>query len=317
MSTERIRHYDIARGLGIILVVIGHSAIELGHYLIYMFHMPLFFFLSGVFFRSDSNFNMIRKQCQRLLLPLMIFIGIIFLISMIIGEPASLSLKAPHLNGLVGPLWFLVALFIVSVTYNGLKLRLANRLPLLLIVALLFSILGYIADLHKITNYMYIFSSMSVLVFYALGDLYSKNIIRSMTKRKHSVYLFIAVSFVSLFGLFFLSTKILFLNITDLFSNLHSENFVIWLTGAISGTLLIISVSVWLDSNVDIIAKIVAAIGEYSLYIFAFHLTIIQFAHRMSPYHNIWVEIVLIASAISISCFSRPILKRVMPQIFK
>lgn len=35
---------DVAKGIGIVLVVLGHSGIEFGHYLIYMFHMPLFFF---------------------------------------------------------------------------------------------------------------------------------------------------------------------------------------------------------------------------------------------------------------------------------
>ena len=39
---------DVAKGIGIVLVVLGHSGIEFGHYLIYMFHMPLFFFLSGM-----------------------------------------------------------------------------------------------------------------------------------------------------------------------------------------------------------------------------------------------------------------------------
>lgn len=42
----------IAKGIGIILMVIGHSGLD-GYptRLIYMFHMPLFFFLSGFCFK--------------------------------------------------------------------------------------------------------------------------------------------------------------------------------------------------------------------------------------------------------------------------
>lgn len=41
---------DIAKGIGIILVVMGHANCpEIPHGIIYSFHMPLFFFLSGLF----------------------------------------------------------------------------------------------------------------------------------------------------------------------------------------------------------------------------------------------------------------------------
>lgn len=48
----------IAKGIGIILMVLGHSIGEYGDYLtpvrsfIYMFHMPLFFALSGYCFKE-------------------------------------------------------------------------------------------------------------------------------------------------------------------------------------------------------------------------------------------------------------------------
>jgi fucose 4-O-acetylase-like acetyltransferase len=48
---------DIARGVGIILVVIGHTmspvmtgnaVMEAAYQILYVFHMPLFFFLAGL-----------------------------------------------------------------------------------------------------------------------------------------------------------------------------------------------------------------------------------------------------------------------------
>ena len=50
---KRVGYIDIAKGIGIILVVMGHNDFALispfAHKLIYSFHMPMFFFMSGLF----------------------------------------------------------------------------------------------------------------------------------------------------------------------------------------------------------------------------------------------------------------------------
>lgn len=45
MKEERIEWVDIAKGLGVICVVMGHifQSQMLAHKIIYLFHMPLFF----------------------------------------------------------------------------------------------------------------------------------------------------------------------------------------------------------------------------------------------------------------------------------
>jgi fucose 4-O-acetylase-like acetyltransferase len=59
---SRLEHIDVAKGIGIILVVLGHNWIirtEKGELfrIIFSFHMPLFFFLSGVLFKAQSDFR--------------------------------------------------------------------------------------------------------------------------------------------------------------------------------------------------------------------------------------------------------------------
>ena len=47
---------DIAKGIGIFLVVLGHVPIPMWLVTpIYMFHMPLFFFLSGMFVHLNED----------------------------------------------------------------------------------------------------------------------------------------------------------------------------------------------------------------------------------------------------------------------
>ena len=48
---NRYEHIDIARGIAILLVILGHSCTTLDgvNRVILSFHMPLFFLLSGIF----------------------------------------------------------------------------------------------------------------------------------------------------------------------------------------------------------------------------------------------------------------------------
>lgn len=55
-KNKRNEVFDLARGIAIILVVIGHSGCpEYLRNFIYLFHMPVFYTFSGYFFNSKKN----------------------------------------------------------------------------------------------------------------------------------------------------------------------------------------------------------------------------------------------------------------------
>ena len=62
---------DIAKGIGIILMVMGHSGCpKMLFNFIYLFHMPLFFFCSGYFFHPTNKVSdTIKKRIKGLYLP--------------------------------------------------------------------------------------------------------------------------------------------------------------------------------------------------------------------------------------------------------
>lgn len=73
MDTSRFEWVDIAKGMGIIWVIIGHT-IALSHsQIIYTFHMPLFFFLSGMFFREIEFKLLMKKNIGNILKPWCLF----------------------------------------------------------------------------------------------------------------------------------------------------------------------------------------------------------------------------------------------------
>lgn len=77
-SNRRVAAYDMARGMGIILVVAGH-ALTFGGYpraIIYSFHMPLFFIISGAVMkhRDLSSYSLTKRIVRSLSLERRLFI---------------------------------------------------------------------------------------------------------------------------------------------------------------------------------------------------------------------------------------------------
>ncbi len=136
MAKQRFREIDIAKGIGIILVILGHSLKQtevstkwtrILITLIYSFHMPLFFVLSGfvavkILDMADMKERLLytRGRAERLLVPYFV-IGLIYIpvklkLSAYAVKPFQLSDSFRILIG-QNPntsLWFLYVLFIVS-----------------------------------------------------------------------------------------------------------------------------------------------------------------------------------------------------------
>ena len=79
---KRIEWIDIAKSIGIMLVILGHI-LPMDSILkkyIYSFHMPLFFILTGIVYSykdNESFCKIIEKQIKSILIPFFIF-GLIF-----------------------------------------------------------------------------------------------------------------------------------------------------------------------------------------------------------------------------------------------
>lgn len=90
MGTQfRDNAIDIAKGIGILLVIIEHTgglpAHSTVHHFIYSFHMPLFFILGGFLFKPSSIGTHIRKDAKRLLIPYVFSVFLLTLWFVILG----------------------------------------------------------------------------------------------------------------------------------------------------------------------------------------------------------------------------------------
>lgn len=204
-KSRRIFELDIARVIGMYLVVFGHlysydggSPIRVW---IYSFHMALFFFVSGILHKERDSFGAsVTHFAKALLLPAVVF-GAVYLILFIpltyfnIGlyndfntPPVDnhlpfLSYTVAMLKFVVadavyghslpdGVIWFLVALF-----YCKVWTLLLDRRPLLVGVCYLF--LFYVGFKYN-ANVLFIKQSLMALPFYVIGYKFKNRILAAI-----------------------------------------------------------------------------------------------------------------------------------------
>lgn len=158
---------DIAKGIGIILVVFGHAwrGIEAAGMLpagplfgmvdraIYAFHMPLFIFLAGWFFphtllHRDSR-TLVSRLVRRLLFPMVLWTYVFLAMQILAGQAANRPVSVSELLRWPVPpymhlwfLWALVALQGVAIALRPLALHNVTRVFAGLLVLSLLASLG-------------------------------------------------------------------------------------------------------------------------------------------------------------------------------
>lgn len=133
---ERVLWADVARGLGIIMVVFSHCWRGLGDAglisdqnlfydvdtALYLVHMPLFFFLSGIFYfpsvnSKDTNM-LIWNKIFTILYPYFLWSTVLIIVNVLtasfVNKPFSLSVLESLPLHPIGPFWFLYALFLIQ-----------------------------------------------------------------------------------------------------------------------------------------------------------------------------------------------------------
>nr|WP_087573003.1 acyltransferase family protein [Sphingomonas sp. CDS-1] len=129
----RLEWIDVARGIGIVAVVVGHVWTRGGlRDAMYSFHMPLFFLLSGLLSRPQPVASFTRRQFASQMRPYAAFLILLILADQIIetmkgGRPIFHSWPqdvAPILLGgswLCGPFtifWFVPCLMMARILFN-------------------------------------------------------------------------------------------------------------------------------------------------------------------------------------------------------
>ncbi len=139
---QRLDWADMAKGIGILLMAVGHSAIPPDRWgiWIYSFHMPLFFFLSGYFFslRPGGVADTIRHKAFPILMPYLSYSLGMWLWNAVRAIGSSVAVDFQPLLGILlqwpgtpwsGTAWFFMGLFVAECLF-ALAIRLTRERPL-------------------------------------------------------------------------------------------------------------------------------------------------------------------------------------------
>jgi fucose 4-O-acetylase-like acetyltransferase len=258
----RISWVDLAKGIGIILVVYGHvlRGINSAHMglskkfftdsdtLVYGFHMPLFFLLSGLFVEKWVKKGFAKAVSQKALTLLVPYLMWSLIQGAINVEMSSLTnsgmtwkqLFTDILVNPFGQFWFLYTIFILFVLYYGLRRVFSVSLILGISVAMYivspyidYWVLGYI------TKYF---------LFLVLGSfIMNYDINRIEKSMSNNWYIISSVAWFVLFNVFYLTfkTNVISENLTQLVVALTGVNLVV--TGSLYLTRLKLKGIRWLE----------------------------------------------------------------------
>lgn len=274
---KRIDWIDTAKGIGIILVVLGHVNQNKNlQYFIYSFHMPLFFIISGYLYETKEKY--IQKKAKRILIPYLIFSLCTYLYWFFIEKNIRVQIVSPleqFINIFIARggdqnyifnvvMWFLPCLFITEIIFNFLytKIKVKYKQFILLLIIMIFSILGFIyPNVASIRLPFCVDIVLTSIVFYYIGLLFrnKENYINNKIRKNTKTQLFLLI--------IFLIFTIILSNIEKgiNLNNILYDSFTLLYITAILGFLVI-----YIISN-KIKFKLLNYLGKESLYIMCLH----------------------------------------------
>lgn len=210
MLGSRLKYLDIAKGILIILVVLGHSDFQNKPY-VYWFHMPAFFFISGMLHKQPTNKEvksfLIRKT-RNLLWSYLAF-GLLVVCVISVFDSITHSLNYIHtllilvvrllfggtlLFSAMSPFWFVPTLLLTIVSFTVLKAIVKKELVVQVITIGSFFVGAFIGGkIHFHVPWHADVVPVS-LFYYGIG-FYSNNIVRSVyTSPYKTVITFITIA---------------------------------------------------------------------------------------------------------------------------
>lgn len=174
---RRIRYIDLLKGIGIILMVLGHM-----HYsymfekFVFGFHMPLFFCISGYLYKRPSSIKTyFSKKVNSLLIPYFVFgLSYSFIVGVLYGRDAfflglgGVFYKTTYDMPIESALWFLPAMFWVEIFYSAFDRLIVKSAFRILVISVITVIGVYWTKVFNPLPFA-MNSAMSAVGFYSVG----------------------------------------------------------------------------------------------------------------------------------------------------
>lgn len=286
-SKDRLYWVDIAKCLGIFLMILGHGPLfacnpSLRQF-IYCFHMPLFFCISGFLYAKISFKDTLKRDYKRLLIPYLVLnllaVFIYGIIEYLKGDLNSfhpvlmriysfllgLGYAIGEFKPLLTATWFIIALFfirlIVSICYKYIWVITCCGIFIVLFLVK-----------NKIDILPPIDSALLALPFFVIG-FKSKKLIYKIKKCHFLVALFVTLSVNWLNGR-------VDIDLTD-----FGNNILLFYVGGLSGTIMIFAFAKILDAfRTESIIRFITIYSNGTLLVVAYNIIAIYTICKIAKY---------------------------------
>jgi fucose 4-O-acetylase-like acetyltransferase len=287
-STDRVLVVDVARGIAILLIVVGHvwrglagsqvvdpllPVYEELDTALYLIHIPAFFFLSGLFVVGSAQ----RHPAGRYLRDRVALLGWLYLVwtvlqgvaKVVSGNAANTPWEPADVVRQLwladSQLWFLPTLLLFTVATVAVKPWQSKRRALLLLAAALMVSLWRWGDFGEYTTY----KGWGVAIFFVAGVLIGKKqwaIWSRNSSLARLAFLVGGVGYLAILGWSDPAAP------SEAFWPVTSISLILGITGTIAGLLALMGLSS-LVQNLPLVARALALGGRWSLPIFLAHIT--------------------------------------------
>jgi fucose 4-O-acetylase-like acetyltransferase len=288
---KRIAYLDVAKGIGILLVVLAHNYVrisvpDLGKF-IFSFHMPFFFLLSGMLFNPDYPLLVLfRRRFATLIRPYIAAIILLYSVYFFYTDLKWITLVRRVVRSLYASgnyiewaqLWFLPHLFLLNMFAGALFLLFYGRikwlwLRLLFLASMLWAGVAflpiYYMDEVNLAGQTIVLdglpASMDLLLITATYFLLGYELRHRVSERFFASLWTLVIS-----GLVLISLNIFFPDLMDLFFRTY-DSFIVNTLEALAGSIFILSLSSRIALKQNWLFAALKYFGEITIILLIFH----------------------------------------------
>ena len=259
IENKRISWIDIGKGIGIILVIAGHTFLDNWFYVwLNSFHMPFFFLLAGILCNPRSTKINLQKKIENFIIPFFLFVAFQALFWTLIDH------KFHSFN--IGPIWFLLGIFGVEL-FSQMILRITKgsvieNVDACVIVALCHAIMTIVSGNHVIIRPALIV--LNGTTYYLIGTqlhalFCQKRIDKSLYT--HRIELALCALLIGILSIWSSNHN----GVINMYKN-TSNNYALFYLNALLGSAFLIGISITLWKN-----KVLEFLGRNTVIILGTH----------------------------------------------
>lgn len=280
---KRVKYIDVARGIAILCIILGHFGVYEVDRVVFTFHVPIFYIITGYFLSKKYELKtFVKDKVRTLLVPYgitciaMVLLGMIF--AALLKEESVLDVAGrwmmasfygsginytePFVIHKIGAIWFLLASFWGSL-FLRISLEMKRKVRLLFILALF--LIGYWTTVKCFWFPFSIQAGCCATLFMYIGYLAKRlketypNLPKEV-KNAGVVFAFIIwMAFIKNYESFWLVENNFGRGVIDIF-------------GSVCACFCVIMISKFIENHCKAITNALAYLGKYSLIVLCIHI---------------------------------------------